>query len=102
MMAFLDHLNQEGHTIIMITHDMQLMLEHCDRTLVLSQGQIIADDQPQAILSDADILEKAYLKKTSLFHLAEKLHCSPLDLTDYYITMERKRHVTETPWLSEG
>lgn len=45
MMTFLRQLNQQGITILMITHDMHLMLEHTQRTIVLKDGQIIADDE---------------------------------------------------------
>lgn len=102
IMNFLDKLNREGHTIIMITHDMQLMMEYADRTIVLSKGQIIADASPEEILSNPAVLEQAYLKKTSLFHLAAYLDCSPLALTHYYITKERERHASETNRLSKG
>ncbi|VTS12580.1 ABC transporter ATP-binding protein [Streptococcus pseudoporcinus] len=95
IMNFLDQLHQKGHTIVMITHDMQLMMEYTDRAIVLSHGQIIADDKPENILSDEAILNKAYLKKTSLFQLAEKTACNPIDMTRYYITKERGRHVSE-------
>lgn len=102
IMNFLDKLNREGHTIIMITHDMQLMMEYSDRTIVMSKGKIIADASPEEILSNAPILEQACLKKTSLFHLAPYLGCSPLALTHYYITKERDRHASEINRLSEG
>ncbi|WHL23965.1 ABC transporter ATP-binding protein [Streptococcus iniae] len=92
IMNFLNELNQKGHTIIMVTHDMQLMMEYSDRTLVMSKGKIIADAKPEEILSNEAILEEGHLKKTSLFQLAEKLHCSSLALTHYYMTKERKRH----------
>ncbi|MGT2888260.1 ABC transporter ATP-binding protein [Streptococcus didelphis] len=102
IMNFLDYLNHEGHTIIMITHDMQLMMEYSDRTIVLNKGKIIADARPEEILSDSSLLEKASLKKTSLFYLAEQLGCQPLDITHYYIKKERERHATETNWLSKS
>lgn len=63
IMNFLNQLHQNGHTIVMITHDMQLMMEYADRAIVLSHGRIIADDKPENILSDEDILNKAYLKR---------------------------------------
>ena len=43
IMNFLDELNQKGHTIIMITHDMQLMLDYSDRAIVIVDGQVLAD-----------------------------------------------------------
>lgn len=88
IMTFLNQLNKAGHTIIMITHDMQLMLEYSDRSIVVSDGKIIADCSPVALFSQAEVLEKANLKKTSLFDLAEKLGINPIDLTHYYIKQQ--------------
>lgn len=88
VMTFLDELSQAGHTIMMITHDMQLMLEHSDRSVVISDGQIIADCSPVALFSQPSILKQANLKKTSLFKLAEILGVDPIDLTHYYIEQQ--------------
>lgn len=88
IMTFLDELSQAGHTIMMITHDMQLMLEHSDRSVVISDGQIIADCSPVALFSQPSILKQANLKKTSLFKLAEVLSVDPIDLTHYYIEQQ--------------
>lgn len=85
IMTFLDSLQQQGHTIVMITHDMQLMLEYSDRCLVVVDGTIIADDNPVAILNQRDLLEAANLKQTSLYTLGQKLSCDPVDVTEYYI-----------------
>lgn len=85
IMTFLDSLQQQGHTIVMITHDMQLMLEYSDRCLVVVDGAIIADDNPVAILNHHDLLKAANLKQTSLYTLGQKLSCDPVDVTEYYI-----------------
>ncbi|NQP19355.1 ATP-binding cassette domain-containing protein [Streptococcus suis] len=90
MMDFLDELNRQGHTIVMITHDMQLMLDYSDRALVVVDGQIIADQSPAEILSDAAIIDKANLKETSIFHLAQRMGVDPLALTNYYMQEERR------------
>lgn len=92
IMNFLNQLNKAGHTIIMITHDMQLMLEYSDRSIVVSNGEIIADCSPVALFNQNTILEKANLKKTSLFELAEKLAVDPIALTHYYIEKEGGIH----------
>lgn len=77
MMNFLRKLNQRGITILMITHDMHLMLEHTQRTLVLKEGEIIADETPAKVLSSAELVNSASLRQTSLYHLAKNN-----DLTD--------------------
>ena len=72
IMEFLMELKQRGITIVLITHDMHLMLEYAERTIVFTNGQIIADDTGYAVLTDREIIEKASLKETSLYSLAEK------------------------------
>lgn len=90
MMDFLDQLNAKGHTIVMITHDMQLMLDYSDRAVVVVDGQIIEDASPAEILSDVAVIEQASLKETSIFHLAERLRVNPLELTMFYMQEERR------------
>lgn len=85
IMNFLDSLQKQGHTIVMITHDMQLMLEYSDRCFVVVEGKIIADDNPVTILNQKDLLESANLKQTSLYTLGQKLSSDPVEVTQYYI-----------------
>ena len=85
IMNFLDSLQKQGHTIVMITHDMQLMLEYSDRCLVVVECKIIADDNPVTILNQKDLLESANLKQTSLYTLGQKLSSDPVEVTQYYI-----------------
>ena len=70
IMEFLEDLNRSGVTVLLITHDMHLMLEYCDRALVFSDGRLLADDTPAAVLSDPGLIRAASLKKTSLYDLA--------------------------------
>ena len=85
IMNFLDSLQKQGHTIVMITHDMQLMLEYSDRCLVVVEGKVIADDNPVTILNQKGLLESANLKQTSLYTLGQKLSSDPVEVTQYYI-----------------
>ena len=93
MMDFLDELNQQGHTIIMITHDMQLMLDYSDRAIVVVDGQILADQSPAQVLSNHELIAVANLKETSIFSLAEKLGVDPLALTQFYMRKKEESHV---------
>lgn len=73
IMEFLKKINEQQQiTIIMITHDMHLMLEYTDRAIVIADGCMIADAAPAKILTDEQIADTAYLKKTSLYELALK------------------------------
>ena len=84
IMEFLEELHQKGHTIVMITHDMQLMLDYSDRALVMVDGELIADTDPASLLSNPELLVKANLKETSIFNLSKKLDVDPLALTAFY------------------
>jgi energy-coupling factor transporter ATP-binding protein EcfA2 len=64
-------INKIGVTIILITHDMHLMLEYTPRAIVLSEGRMVTDTAASIVLTDSHVIEKANLKETSLFNLAQ-------------------------------
>ena len=77
IMEFLRKLNERGVTVVMITHDMHLMLEYTPRALVFSDGQMIADRRASEVLCDPELIERAALKETSLFTLANHCEITP-------------------------
>mgnify|MGYP000845872696 FL=1 len=77
IMEFLRKLNERGVTVVMITHDMHLMLEYTPRALVFSDGQLIADRRASEVLCDPELIERAALKETSLFTLANQCEITP-------------------------
>ena len=77
IMEFLRGLNEQGVTVIMITHDMHLMLEYTPRALVFSDGQLIADCRASQVLCDPELVARAALKETSLFTLANRCEITP-------------------------
>ena len=94
IMEFLKEINETlGITIIMITHDMHLMLEYTDRAIVIADGHLIADDTPAKVLTDEEIADKAYLKKTSLYDLAVKCKIDdPSEFVERFIAFERENN----------
>ena len=89
-MEFIKTLANKGISIILITHDMQLTLEYCDRAMVLSGGKKIADNKPSCILTDEKIIKQANLKETSLSALAKAIGMErPNDFVQFFIDFER-------------
>ena len=92
IMEFLRRIHEDlGITIIMITHDMHLMPEYTDRAIVIADGKMLADDTPAHILTNEEISDRAYLKKTSLYDLA--LRCGidePSAFVECFIQYERE------------
>ena len=72
-MALLDRLNQAGHTIVVITHDMQLVAEHARRVVVMAEGQIIADGPPAAVFADSEVTARAHIEPPEVTRLALEL-----------------------------
>lgn len=90
-MEFVKSLSEKGISIILITHDMQLALEYCDRAIVLSAGKKIADNKPSCILTDKNIIKQANLKETSLSTLAKAIGMeTPDDFVQFFIDYERQ------------
>ncbi len=92
IMEFLRRIHEKlGITIIMITHDMHLMLEYTDRAIVIADGKMLADDTPAHILTNEEISDRAYLKKTSLYDLAVKCDIAePTAFVERFIQYERE------------
>lgn len=88
---FINRLNAEyGKTIIFITHDMHLAIENTDRAIVLSEGDLVADDSVFSVLSNDEVITRANLKQTSLYTLAKRIGIEPEKCIEYYISYERK------------
>ena len=95
LMEFLKSLNKKGITIIMITHDMHLMLEYTDRSLVIANGKILSDSTPVKVLSDTSLTKAASLKETSLYTLVQKAGLSSAEtFTQGFIHYDRRRRTS--------
>ncbi|HRI28652.1 MAG TPA: ABC transporter ATP-binding protein [Chitinophagales bacterium] len=47
-------LHQNGHTILVITHDLEKTLAHATRLAIMHQGQMVLDGTPQTVLPQAE------------------------------------------------
>ena len=91
IMDFLSELNQQGVTVILITHDMHLMLEYTPRAIVFHGGKVIADKSAAEVLNDPQIVETAHLKETSLYHLSALCGIGdPEEFTRRFIARDRE------------
>ncbi|WP_394134591.1 ABC transporter ATP-binding protein [Aliivibrio fischeri] len=74
MLGFINQLNRDlGLTVIIISHDMHLVLEHTTRAIVIADSHCIADEPVTQVFSQPELLSRANLTVTSLFELAQKV-----------------------------
>ncbi|MGF6990775.1 energy-coupling factor transporter ATP-binding protein EcfA2 [Lachnospiraceae bacterium PM6-15] len=91
IMEFLKELNDQGVTIILITHDMHLMLEYTPHAIVLSEGEKLGDASAAEILSNPEVAAAANLKVTSLYDLAQKIGLpEPSKFVQQFIDSEKE------------
>jgi energy-coupling factor transporter ATP-binding protein EcfA2 len=73
VMKLVQMLNQTGHTIIVITHDMELVAQYVPRTVVLQNGNLLMDGPTRYVLSQTDELKKTYLEPPQITLFAQSL-----------------------------
>ena len=61
MMNRIRLLNENGTTVIMVCHDMEVVLDFAKTVIVMNRGQIVAQGKTREILGNNDILSKARL-----------------------------------------
>ncbi len=60
LITFLQQLDQ---TMVIASHDLEFVLEVCDRVLIMHQGEIVADGLPAEIMGDESLMRAYELEK---------------------------------------
>ncbi|MCM3695118.1 ABC transporter ATP-binding protein [Microbacterium oleivorans] len=66
LLRLLRDLNETGTTIVVVTHDMQLVAEYAHRTVVVHDGRIRADAATADVFSDETLLRESGLRRPTL------------------------------------
>lgn len=89
ILELLYELNDEGMTIIISTHDVDLVPNYAKKVFVLVEGSLIAEGTPKEIFAQPEILEKANLRVPLVTELFQNLEKEGLDMeNDYPLTVE--------------
>ena len=101
ILKLFDQLSQEGTTIIIVTHDLDHVLEHTKRTIFIRKGKIIKDGPTLDILSDEKLLIENKMSIPKIINLTNKInkkyqmnipYCANLDQFAEMINKIRKEN----------
>lgn len=73
MYEIFQKLNAKGKTIIVVTHDLDHVLEYTKRTIMLSNGHVVKDDKTIHVLYDEEFLQKNQLHPPKLVSFVHEL-----------------------------
>jgi energy-coupling factor transporter ATP-binding protein EcfA2 len=95
LMLYLQSLNEEGTTVMCITHDMRLVAECARRVLVVCDGQIAFDGSPGKLFMNRDVLARASLQPPPIFTIGEEiLGRGVLSTESFLATLENAESLT--------
>ena len=78
LMELLRKLAAAGAAVVFITHDMRLVAEYADRTVVLCDGAVAFDGTPETLFADAAVMARARLRPPPVHAISERLLGEPL------------------------
>ena len=80
----LRELNDEGITVIISTHEVNLVPTYAEKVFVLVDGQLVAEGTPKDIFAQPEILEQANLEVPIVTELFQELEKEGIEMNDDY------------------
>lgn len=69
LLDVIDGLREEGHSVVMLTHEMPAVLERCDRLVLVHEGQILLDDDPRRAFLEREVMGACHIRPPPLADL---------------------------------
>ncbi len=86
LMRRVDAMHAEGHTIVLVSHDMQLVATHCREVVVMDEGRILVQGTPEEVFQEHAALARASLAPPPVTALAQRL--ADLGMPGHTLTIE--------------
>ncbi|WP_307783560.1 ATP-binding cassette domain-containing protein [Plantibacter sp. CFBP 13570] len=77
LLDLLAGLNAQGTTVLVVTHDLQLVADHASHVAVMAGGHLLAHDTTAAVLGDDELLRRAGLRPPPLAQAMRSLANHP-------------------------
>jgi energy-coupling factor transport system ATP-binding protein len=82
MMALIRRLNEQGHTVLIITHAMAVAAEFARRVILMRDGRIVRDGRTREVFSDEPLLTELGLAPPPVVQVAIRLGVPALTLDE--------------------
>lgn len=100
VLALVDRIKEQtAHTIIMISHNMDEVAEHCSRVAVLDQGRLVFDLPPVELYRHREELEAIGLDVPAAVRIRDELRAKGWDIPD---TVYRRRDLVDAILRAKG
>ena len=88
VLYILNYLNEKGMTLVVSSHDVEMITEFADKVIVLDHGKVIAQGTTEEVFSNHELLKQAHLKPPKSSELLKKLKDNGLDLKTNKLTID--------------
>ncbi len=79
MMSLVDTLHKNGTTIVMITHDMDIVAKYATRTIAMKNGSVVLDGQTREVFANEQVLKDTYVTPPQCVLLSQRLRQNGLE-----------------------
>jgi energy-coupling factor transporter ATP-binding protein EcfA2 len=86
LMELIGEMHRHGHTIILVTHDMKLVAEFSQKSLVLRDGQVLVYDDTRTVFKHSEIVRDTQIEPPQITALAKRM--APYGMPDDVLNVE--------------
>ena len=73
LMELIGEMHRNGHTIVLVTHDMKLVAEFSQKSLVLRDGQVLIYDDTRTVFKHSEVLRDTQIEPPQITALAKRM-----------------------------
>jgi energy-coupling factor transport system ATP-binding protein len=86
LMGLIGEMHRNGHTIILVTHDMKLVTGFSQKSLVLREGKVLVYDDTRTVFKHSEILRDTQIEPPQITALAKRM--TPYGMPDDVLSVE--------------
>lgn len=90
MMALFKKINQMGKTVILVTHEMDYVLQYCEQAVVMQDGKIVYQGEPGGLFANQELLKQVDIRAPQIIQLAQQLQAQ-----GFKIELNKIKHVDD-------